>query len=65
MDYFTVVMIAIAITTGVFGYSAKMEKGKDQPVSVNNEQGVSMFKAFSQLVQNPFLFKCSVLMLVT
>ncbi|MFJ7472086.1 staphylopine family metallophore export MFS transporter CntE [Peribacillus frigoritolerans] len=65
MDYFTVVMIAIAISTGVFGYSAKMEKGKDQPVSVNNEQGLSMFKAFSQLVQNPFLFKCSVLMLVT
>lgn len=26
MDYFTVVMIAIAITTGVFGYSTKMEK---------------------------------------
>ncbi len=65
MDYFTVVMIAIAITTGVFGYSAKMEKGKDQPASVKNEQGVSMFKAFSQLVKNPFLFKCSVLMLVT
>ena len=65
MDYFTVVMIAIAITTGVFGYSAKMEKGKDQPVAVNDEQGVSMLKAFSQLVKNPFLFKCSVLMLVT
>ena len=65
MDYFTVVMIAIAITTGVFGYSGKMEKGKDQPASVKNEQGVSMFKAFSQLVKNPFLFKCSVLMLVT
>lgn len=64
MNYFTVVMIAIAIFTGVFGYSTKMEKGKDQPVTNNSEQGVSMFKSFSQLVKNPFLFKCSVLMLV-
>lgn len=64
MNYFTVVMIAIAIFIGVFGYSTKMEKGKDQPVTNNSEQGVSMFKSFSQLVKNPFLFKCSVLMLV-
>ncbi|PLR68589.1 staphylopine family metallophore export MFS transporter CntE [Bacillus sp. UMB0893] len=64
MNYFTVVMIAIAIFTGVFGYSTKMEKGKDQPVTNNSEQGVSMFKSFSQLLKNPFLFKCSVLMLV-
>lgn len=65
MDYFTVSMIAIALFTGVFGYSAKMERGKDQPVVKSNEQGVSTFKSFSQLVKNPFLFKCSVLMLVS
>jgi MFS family permease len=64
MDYFTVTMIAIATFTGVFGYSAKMDNADAQPVTNNAEQGVSMFKSFSQLVKNPFLFKCSVLMLV-
>ncbi|OAS82203.1 MULTISPECIES: staphylopine family metallophore export MFS transporter CntE [Metabacillus] len=65
MDYFTVMMIAIALFTGVFGYSAKMEKDKDQLAVKSNEQGVSTFKSFSQLVKNPLLFKCSVLMLVS
>lgn len=64
MDSFTLVMIAIALFTGVVGYSAKMEKEKDQPVTKSTEQGVSPFKSFSQLVKNPYLFKCSVLMLV-
>ncbi|MDQ0862180.1 MFS transporter [Bacillus sp. V2I10] len=65
MDYFTIVMIAIALFTGVVGYSAKMEKRKDQPVTNSMEQGVSMFKSFGQLIKNPYLFKCSVLMLVS
>jgi MFS family permease len=65
MNYFTVMMIAIALFTGVFGYSAKLEKDKDQLVVKSNEQGVSTFQSFSQLVKNPFLFKCSVLMLVS
>ncbi len=65
MNVFTVVMIGIAITTGLFGYSAKMEKNTDHSVTDNTEQGVQMFKSFSQLVKNPFLFKCSVLMLVS
>lgn len=64
MDYFTVVMIAIATFTGLIGYSAKIDKAENQPVTKHTEQGVSMFKSFSQLVKNPFLFKCSVLMLV-
>ncbi|MFC0274024.1 MFS transporter [Metabacillus herbersteinensis] len=65
MDYFTVVMIAIALFTGVFGYGAKMENGTVQPFKDNNEQRVSMFMSLGQLVKNPFLFKCSVLMLVS
>ncbi|UNT71689.1 MFS transporter (plasmid) [Bacillus sp. N447-1] len=64
MDYFTVVLITIAISTAMFGYSAKMEKSKNQPVSDSNEQEVSILKSFTQLVRNPILFKCSVLMLV-
>ncbi|HDX9707253.1 TPA: MFS transporter [Bacillus thuringiensis] len=64
MDYFIVVLISIAISTAMFGYSAKMEKIKSQPVLDNAEQEVSIFKSFKQLVKNPILFKCSVLMLV-
>jgi MFS family permease len=64
MDYFTLTMIGIAIFTGLFGYSAKMDKQEGQPVTGHAQQGVSMVQSFSQLVKNPFLFKCSVLMLV-
>ncbi len=64
MNTFTVVMIAIAAFTGVIGYSAKINKGKIQPASTQTEQEVNMFQSFGQLVKNPFLFKCSVLMLV-
>lgn len=64
MDYFTVVLIGIAICTGVFGYTAKMDKSQEQnPAENPSEQRVSMFQSFRQLVQNPFLFRCSVLML--
>lgn len=65
MDYFTVVMIGIAIFTGMVGYHTKIEKGKEQSAAPSTSQGANMFKSFSQLVKNPFLFKCSVLMLVT
>ncbi|MGM7723061.1 staphylopine family metallophore export MFS transporter CntE [Metabacillus sp. Hm71] len=64
MNTFTVVMIAIAAFTGVIGYSAKINKGKIQPALNQTEQEVNMFQSFGQLVKNPFLFKCSVLMLV-
>lgn len=64
MDYFTVVLIGIAICTGVFGYTAKMDKSQEQhPAGNPSKQNVSMFQSFRQLVQNPFLFRCSVLML--
>ncbi|GMX61915.1 MFS transporter [Paenibacillus elgii] len=63
-NYFTAAMVTIALITGAFGYSAKMEKKAAPPVSNPAEQRASMFKSFGQLVQNPHLFKCSVLMLV-
>ncbi|HBU86020.1 MAG TPA: MFS transporter [Paenibacillus sp.] len=63
MDYLTVVLIGIAISTGVFGYTAKMDKSKEQLPGNSSEQNVSMFHSFRQLVQNRFLFRCSVLML--
>ncbi|USK32085.1 MFS transporter [Bacillus sp. F19] len=64
MEYFAIVMIAIVIFTGVFGYSAKMDKAEAQPFTKNAKQGVNMFNSFGQLVKNPHLFKCSILMLV-
>ncbi|ANU11210.1 MFS transporter [Planococcus antarcticus DSM 14505] len=63
MEYFGVVMIAIAIFTGVFGYNAKMEKAKAQPDTKNPAQTGNMLASFSQLMKNPHLFKCGVLML--
>lgn len=64
MDYFTVVMVAIALFTGLVGYSAKMEREKSKSDTNNTEQRVGMSKSFSQLVTNPDLFRCSVIMLV-
>jgi MFS family permease len=64
MENFAIVMIAIAIFTGVFGYSAKMDKAESQANLKNDQQGVGMLQSFGQLVKNPHLFKCSVLMLV-
>jgi MFS family permease len=63
MEYFTVVMIAIAIFIGVFGYSAKIDNGKSKSIKENSSHGVDIFNSFGQLVKNPHLFKCSVLML--
>ena len=65
MDYFTVVLIGIAICTGIFGYTVKMEKDKEQsqPATDTSGQNVSMWESFGQLVKNPLLFRCSVLML--
>ncbi|WP_026673408.1 staphylopine family metallophore export MFS transporter CntE [Alkalihalobacterium bogoriense] len=64
MSYFTVIMVAIAMTTGVFGYSAKIEKEETEPIPASNEK-VKMLSFFAQLIKNPFLFKCSILMLVS
>lgn len=65
MDYFTVVLIGIAVCTGIFGYTAKMEKDKEgtQSAADASGQNVSMWESFGQLVKNPLLFRCSVLML--
>nr|WP_255570396.1 MFS transporter [Cohnella sp. CFH 77786] len=63
MNVFTGAMITIAILTGGVGYSAKMDIKAADPVSNRKEQGAAMFKSYSQLVKNPDLLKCSVLML--
>ncbi|WP_409178940.1 staphylopine family metallophore export MFS transporter CntE [Brevibacillus fortis] len=60
---FTIAMVTIAILTGVVGYSAKMDKKVAEPVQGQTEKGATMFGSVSQLVKNPHLCKCSVLML--
>lgn len=65
MNYFTVVMVGIAIFTGLVGYSAKLETGKEQPLATSTNQSTKMFHSFIELVRNPYLFKCSVIMLVS
>ncbi|MDF2644900.1 MAG: transporter [Paenibacillus sp.] len=64
MNVFTAGMISIAILTGVVGYSAKMDKKEAEPVSGQAGQGATMLQSFGQLVKNPHLFKCSILMLI-
>ncbi|NQX57983.1 staphylopine family metallophore export MFS transporter CntE [Paenibacillus qinlingensis] len=64
MSYFTIMLVIISICTGVFGYSIKIEKEKKQPAESQSDQGISVLKSFVQLVKNPILFKCSLLMLV-
>ncbi|MFD1952998.1 staphylopine family metallophore export MFS transporter CntE [Paenibacillus thailandensis] len=63
MNSFTAAMIAIAIVTGAAGYSARM-KGDAGTSAGKKEQGTAVFKSFGQLVKNPHLFKCSILMLI-
>jgi hypothetical protein len=65
MEYFAGVMIGIAIITGVFGYSAPIDKAETMPHKNNTDQGIKIFHSFGQLVKNPHLFKCSILMLVS
>ncbi|MGG4146660.1 MFS transporter [Paenibacillus algorifonticola] len=64
MNDFTVAMIAIAVLTGVVGYSAKMDNQEARPLPDKSEQGAKMSASFGQLFKNPHLFKCSVLMLI-
>ncbi|SEF71248.1 MFS transporter [Paenibacillus sp. UNC499MF] len=61
--YFTAAMILIALLTGVTGYSASMEKKEAEPAGGHPGSGAAMLHSFGQLVKNPHLFKCSVLML--
>ncbi|MFS0838928.1 staphylopine family metallophore export MFS transporter CntE [Paenibacillus sp. 1P03SA] len=63
--YFTAAMITIALLTGVVGYSARLEKKEAEPAGAGDQpgHGAKMLNSFGQLVKNPPLFKCSVLML--
>lgn len=64
MHSFSVVMIGIAICTGVIGYGATIQtKAADQSSLPNNPEQTRVMTSFSQVVKNPFLRKCSIIML--
>jgi len=64
MTTFKVAMILIAVVTGVAGFSIRMGKKEGESITGQTVQGASFLKSFSQLFINPFLFKCSILMLI-
>ncbi|MDQ1914039.1 MFS transporter [Paenibacillus sp. GD4] len=64
MSYFTVTMITLAILTGIVGYSARLEGKEADPAPTQAVQGLAMFRSYGELVKSPYLFQCSVLMLV-
>ncbi len=65
LDYIAVTLIAIAIVTGVIGYSANMEpQAATQPQGLEQKGQVgAMLQAIGRYANNPQLFRCSLLML--
>ncbi|WP_169089152.1 staphylopine family metallophore export MFS transporter CntE [Paenibacillus sp. PL91] len=66
INAFAIVMVSIAVLTGVFGYGAKIARSPETPESPMNpsvRQGSNMIQSLGELVKNPFLLKCSVMML--
>ncbi|WP_458122333.1 staphylopine family metallophore export MFS transporter CntE [Paenibacillus sp. Z6-24] len=63
-SYFTVTMVAIAIFTGVFGYTARMDSSRELPPKASTLQRSGTWSSLGQLVRNPLLRNCSVVMLI-
>lgn len=65
MSVFASAMIAIAILTGIVGFTARIEQQPADTSSGNKGQGseATKLRSIGQLVSNPHMFRCSVLML--
>ncbi|RAR42230.1 staphylopine family metallophore export MFS transporter CntE [Paenibacillus sp. MDMC362] len=61
MDSISIILILIAISTGLFGYAVKMDPATGSSDTPTTNSGV--FQSFGQIIKNPLMFKCSVLML--
>ncbi|MBD0379633.1 staphylopine family metallophore export MFS transporter CntE [Paenibacillus sedimenti] len=61
MNAFSAVMVAIAVITGLFGYSTSIQNGSTG--KEEEQSGAGMLKAVRQIVTQPSLLLCSVLML--
>ncbi|MGD6942855.1 staphylopine family metallophore export MFS transporter CntE [Cytobacillus gottheilii] len=64
MKHFSIIMITIAVSTGLFGYSARIAKKETSYSSNETERNFQTFASFVELYKNPHLFKCSILMLI-
>ncbi|MGE7111704.1 staphylopine family metallophore export MFS transporter CntE [Lysinibacillus sp. NPDC047702] len=64
MNTFTIVMVTIAIVTGIVGYSSKIG-GKEPLASKENQKKISVFYSFKELIKNRIFLKCSIIMLVS
>ncbi|MEQ7803799.1 MFS transporter [Priestia megaterium] len=60
--YFAVVMVAIAILTGLVGYGSTRNSQNEVK---KTEPPLGMSDSFSQLFKNRYLFRCSIIMLVS
>jgi MFS family permease len=60
--YFAVVMVAIAILTGLVGYGSTRNSHNEVK---KTEPPLGMNDSFSQLFKNRYLFRCSIIMLVS
>lgn len=64
LTYFPLVLIGMAVLTGLAGFGARMDNGPGGGSPAGSEEvRPSMMASFSQLVGNPDLFRCSSLML--
>lgn len=64
MDAFTITMVAIAVFTGLFGYTVKLDQSANIAAANGDrtEHRMNTLGSLSQLVKNRDLFRCSVLM---
>lgn len=64
MTSFTGVMLTIVILTAVAGFSIRIDHSEASALGPAAVQKQSFFQSFSQLYTNPYLCRCSLLMLV-
>lgn len=66
MSAFAVVMVSIAVMTGLFGFSVRMApnaNASEPAADANGGQGAGMLRSLGQIFRNRALFRSSVLML--
>ncbi len=65
-DVFTLSMVVIAVLTGVVGFTARIERQPEEKgaESSTGNPAVMMLQAMGQLVRNPHLRRCGMLMLI-
>ncbi|ODP28888.1 hypothetical protein PTI45_01667 [Paenibacillus nuruki] len=63
MTYFTITMIAIAVFTGVLGYTARIDTRPSTATKDSSDQRTGTIGSLKQLITNPTLFTCSLMML--